>query len=368
MGESGLLSFSDVYDAIKQRDQNMIFLETPNESHSYHDLIQRISKLPVGIKFNKSMTAFDQIAWMFRTRLDGDTICLCDYTPTTEDKLLGAEIILNTSGTHLQKHVMLKEETIFRNLESALKRVDIGSDDRIFCFVPFDHILGLECGLMTSLVRGCRIQVPISPISAISDLRRMKPTCVVGIPSIVDLLDGCDGIKKLLIGGTPLGNAHMPPGCKVAFGYGLTECLLVSIGGPDGDDCGFPLDGQTVEVNDDEIQVSGDVMIGYASSKPLIGPFRTGDLGYITDGRLHVTGRKDRTFVFDDGYKVNTDEIESIMRENPSVIECSSTVSKGRIFLKVVCNHDRRIDDTINRLNNIIAPHVIDDVEVIVRE
>ena len=90
---------------------------------------------------------------------------------------------------------------------------------------------------------------------------------------------------------------------------------------------GLPLNGHEVRIADGEIEVRGPSrMLGYlgdpsATAAAFDGEWlRTGDLGFIKDGELFVTGRK-KDLIIRGGENIAPREIEDCLREHPSVAD-----------------------------------------------
>ena len=360
---SNIVSFRTLYEAICGRDSEYVFLKTTQGDYTYGDLIECVENTSPDV--NKH-SILEFIAKMFRTRLDGKVWVLSDYTPTEEDLSLGPDIIISTSGTHLQKHVMHKEERLFRDLQQGIPVVGLRPDDVSMCLLPFDHIFGLQCGLLAQLMIGCVIAIPSSSLSTFEDIVRVRPTFIVCLPQLADFIPDDSGIRTILMGGTsiPKGGVSGPRDAELYFGYGSTECLCVSVGPYDGESCGTVLDGYEVEEVSGEIRISGNVMIGYTSGDPLDGPFCTNDLGWIKEGKLFITGRKDGVIVFDDGYKVNTDELIDMLYETPSIISGRMERFGDDIRLVVTCMDDSNLKEIVGRMDEMIRPHRVSIVEV----
>ena len=360
---SNIVSFRTLYEAICGRDSEYVFLKTTQGDYTYGDLIECVENTHSNVNKHPIL---EFIAKMFRTRLDGKAWVLSDYTPTEKDLSLGPDIIISTSGTRLQKHVMHKEERLFRDLQQGIPVVGLRPDDVSMCLLPFDHIFGLQCGLLAQLMIGCVIAIPSSSLSTFEDIVRVRPTFIVCLPQLADFIPDNSGIRTILMGGTsiPKGGVSGPRDAELYFGYGSTECLCVSVGPYDGESCGTVLDGYEVEEVSGEIRISGNVMIGYTSGDPLNGPFCTNDLGWIEDGKLFITGRKDGVIVFDDGYKVNTDELIDMLYEVPSITSGRMERFGDDIRLVVTCMDDSNLKGIVERMDEMIRPHKVSIVEV----
>jgi long-chain acyl-CoA synthetase len=134
-------------------------------------------------------------------------------------------------------------------------------------------------------------------------------------------------------------------GWEIGVGYGLTETApLVSFRKPDNrdlDGVGEPIKGVQVRIDplaepDDkldkdagEIVVSGpNVFSGYRNLPELNkevftadGWFRTGDLGVMKHGQLHVIGRASSTIVMEGGEKIQPEDVEDKIAKQPAIAE-----------------------------------------------
>jgi long-chain acyl-CoA synthetase len=128
-------------------------------------------------------------------------------------------------------------------------------------------------------------------------------------------------------------------GIMVLEGYGITECSPLVAVNPYGHarlrSVGPSIYGIDVKVNYDdgektgEILVKGDnVMLGYFKDEQATadvftedGYFRTGDVGYIKDGYIYITGRKKNVIILSNGKNVFPEEIEEYISRIPFVLE-----------------------------------------------
>jgi long-chain acyl-CoA synthetase len=124
-------------------------------------------------------------------------------------------------------------------------------------------------------------------------------------------------------------------GIKIINMYGLTETSpIITInrqykGGVKLGSVGITIEGVEVKIADDgEILCKGpNVMIGYYNDPELTkaafdeeGWFRTGDIGYLADGKfLMVTDRKKEIFKLSNGKFIAPQLIENIFKESPLI-------------------------------------------------
>ena len=124
-------------------------------------------------------------------------------------------------------------------------------------------------------------------------------------------------------------------GIKIINMYGLTETSpIITInrqykGGAKLGSVGITIEGVKVKIADDgEILCKGpNVMIGYYNDQELTkaafdeeGWFRTGDIGYLADGKfLMVTDRKKEIFKLSNGKFIAPQLIENVFKESPLI-------------------------------------------------
>ncbi|GJQ62490.1 MAG: AMP-binding protein [Melioribacteraceae bacterium] len=171
-------------------------------------------------------------------------------------------------------------------------------------------------------------------------------------------------LRVFTIGGAPLAadvelflrEAKFP----YAMGYGLTETAPLVIGtNPDHTryrSTGVPLPGVEVKLRDvneetgeGEILIKGpQVMLGYfkdeEKTKEVLdsdGWFRTGDLGTIDkDGYVYIKGRSKNVIIGANGKNIYPEEIESILNQNPYIVESLVLERADGLDAKVVLDYD----------------------------
>jgi long-subunit acyl-CoA synthetase (AMP-forming) len=179
------------------------------------------------------------------------------------------------------------------------------------------------------------------PAGLVKAFEDKRPTTSVLVPQLLSAWiaeleavgkQAPDSLRFVAVGG-----AHVPEtlaarawefGIPVHEGYGLTECCsVVAVNRPGrrkAGTAGEPLPGLDVSVEDGEVVVSGPtVMAGYLHGTSVIGPWRTGDLGSLTEnGFLTVAGRKDTLIVTASGRNISPEWIEAMVMSDPRVLAC----------------------------------------------
>ena len=293
----------------------------------------------------------------------------------------GVEIIVYTSGTTGGfKGVMLTSSNIEYCAEAIWKKGGLEGSEKTLTFLPFCHIYGLTCGLITMIYGGVSVYISSSLKKLKEELSYVKPDIFMGVPLVYQKFKKAAfkfsergigrflgpisravverGIRRLFsknavlyTGGAPIQRDVLEffesIGLPLLNGYGLTETSPVvsmetrwerKIGS-----VGKPIDGTEVAIlnpgGDDvgEVAVRGPgVMKGYfkksEETKKVFknGWFLTGDLGYLDEeGYLFIVGRKKNLIVTPEGKNVPPEEIEGEIIKSRFVEE---VVVKGDVI------------------------------------
>jgi long-chain acyl-CoA synthetase len=232
---------------------------------------------------------------------------------------------------------------------------------RALVVLPFYHVFGLSCILLTSVSYGARmvLHLRFDPSRTLEDISRKKITIFAGVPAMYAALADhsrigefdLSSLRSCTSGGAPLSAAlsqrfKQLTGVAIAEGYGLTELAPLgtqhprdSRSGPG--NVGLPLPNTLVEIVDvetgmhllpagmaGEVCFTGpQVMKGYwrrpeATAEAFRGNrFHTGDIGFLDEnGFLNLVDRK-KDMIICGGYNVFPRNIEDALLEHPSVAE-----------------------------------------------
>jgi len=279
-------------------------------------------------------------------------------------------VIVFTSGTTADpKGVVLSQENILSNIEGILRRIDVRHDWRFLSVLPLSHMYEMSASLAI-LSRGASIfYVPrVTPRAIVEALNEYHINSILSIPQLLSIMleriqqaveeQGktklFDVINRLgerlpfelrrylfysvhrelggklrlvVTGGAPIpvdvGRAWERLGVRLVQGYGLTETSpILTCNGLDDrrlDSAGRALDNVELRIGDDgEIQARGlSVFEEYwrneSASRDAFsddGWFRTGDVGRLDDGWLHIQGRLKFVIVRSSGLKVFPEDLE----------------------------------------------------------
>lgn len=243
--------------------------------------------------------------------------------------------VIHTSGTGGEpKAVELTYGNHYHSALGSADRLGASQDDRWLLCLPLFHISGLAI-VMRGLIYGATVVVMprFDPVQMLRTIDKFGVTHISLVPTMLLRLMKepnaavLNRLKVVLLGGGPL-----PPnllkqatgfGIPIAPTYGLTECasqvatLAPAQATEDQSSVGQPLKGTEVRVDGDGvILVRGPTVA--PSSAGADGWLRTGDIGRIENGRLHVLGRADSVIV-SGGENVMPEEVERTMAMHPDV-------------------------------------------------
>ena len=217
---------------------------------------------------------------------------------------------------------------------------------RYIAILPLSHVFGLIAGTMGCFYTGNLIFTCEDMKATIGKLPVIKPTLLVIVPGICDILAGLvkmygapflGGQLRMIISGA----ANVPPrlvdiftklGVEFCFGYGLTETANLTSANADAvthpTSIGRIYPGQETKLVDGELWVKGDNLFsGYykdpektAEALTPDGWLRTGDLcRFDEEGFLYITGRIKNLIILSNGENVSPESLEEPFYADPCV-------------------------------------------------
>lgn len=351
-------------------------------------------------------------------------------------------VLAFTSGTTgAVKGAMLSQRNIVTNLRAPLLYMHLESP--MLQLLPMNHMYGFHPDLLSPLYNGDTICINMALKDIAKDFKYYDPYYIGVVPvmlegiykniirearrqnkeklfyrliKISNRLRKCHiDIRRLLFQNLinkrlriiVCGGAFLDPvyidrfeeiGITVLNGYGMTECApLISVN-RDRDNirgsAGAVIRGTKVKIADDgEILVKGwNVMSGYYNDKEetelsfVDGYYKTGDIGYLDDDILYVTGRKKNLIILKNGKNFSPEVIEKELLRLPYIKEClviagvrnSAEIIIAKILLASnadnkdnVCNQSEveQLKKDIEAINHSLPSYMrIDDFEIVSEE
>ena len=287
-------------------------------------------------------------------KLDYTTdLCFLENTETAKKPLLpeSTQKITFTSGSTGQpKGVCLSLHQQLQQAATLAALIDIKNPVHL-CLLPLSTLLENIAGIYTPWLAGGSIQIRslaklgyggsrlLEPEKLLKSITEIQPDTLIVTPQLLMFLvhsikQGWPvlNLKFVAVGGSKVAPELLAEarnlGIPAYEGYGLSECAsVVSLNIPNQDkpgSCGKALPGLQLTIDDDEIMVSGNAMLGYlndpASWYPSLIP--TGDLGFIdADGFVHIHGRRKNLLISSYGRNISPEWVESELLLSPLLAE-----------------------------------------------
>ena len=307
--------------------------------------------------------------------------------PRTEVKKYDILEIMYTSGTTgLPKGVIMAHENIIAGINSAISSVPLRIKLKILNLLPLSHIFGQIFGLFLPMYFSQNIFFidTIQPRKIISFIKNKQINGVILVPGILDALKkDLGGISIVLnlglqfrligVGGAPL-DIELEKWWKRRFikiiqGYGLTETSSIiatnNIFAAKTGSVGRIAEGVEIKFGDDnEILVKGNnVTHGYYKDNEKTknsfedGWFKTGDIGEIKDGYLHLKERKKDVIITGSGLKAYPIDIEAILNKIDVVKESCVIEKDKKIHAVLILSKKADISEIIKDANAKLLTH-----------
>ena len=267
---------------------------------------------------------------------------------STVDALTLAAIFFTGGTTGAPKGAMLTHGALMRGAFNGIFMTGGVMHKRYYSMLPLSHVFGMIRGMLSCLYTGSSVYICENMQSVFRDLPVVKPTTLVLVPGLVELLLGVAKAKgKDALGGCLetiiSGAANVPSrlmksfaefGINLLAGYGLTETSNLVSGNADTarkpESVGMIYPGTEIKVVDDELWVKGDSLFsGYYDDEALTnecfcdGWFKTGDLVRFDDeGYMYITGRIKNLIILSNGENVSPEAIEELFYKKDSIKDC----------------------------------------------
>ncbi|MCR5740863.1 MAG: acyl--CoA ligase [Gammaproteobacteria bacterium] len=284
------------------------------------------------------------------------------------------DILFFTSGTtSSSRAVILDEERLCNATYNGGYCLPLKSDDNLLSVLPLSHVYGFVCSLLWPLSFGATVSLTRGLNYIFLDFNEFGPTVTTLVPQIAGFLAMKNlfnpELKLILIGAGDCSDQILALikslGIRVSFGYGLTEAssgIALSIG-DDPKAMTICPDYKVEIMPDKEIVVESNttLMKGYYKDDEYTKEYldgnklKTGDLGSIIDGKLHIVGRKKDILVLNDGTKIFVPEYEANIAKliGPTADFTIIQDKNGRIVLYIYSQAS--VDEAINGFNSKLS-------------
>ena len=263
------------------------------------------------------------------------------------DKEQPAAIFFTGGTTGAPKGAVLSHRALMRGSFNAIfKPGKVIGVHRYIALLPLSHVFGLIAGTMGCFYTGNLIHTCEDMKATIGKLPVIKPTILIIVPGICDILAGlCKMYGPQFLGGQLRmiisGAANVPPrlvdifskmGVEFCFGYGLTEGANLTSANKDAlekpTSIGKVYPEQQYRIVDGELWLKGDnIFSGYYKDPDSTraafsedGWLRTGDLvREDEEGYLYIVGRIKNLIILANGENVSPESLEEPFYADPCV-------------------------------------------------
>ncbi|MBI9074304.1 MAG: AMP-binding protein [Desulfatibacillum sp.] len=270
-------------------------------------------------------------------------------------------MIIYTSGTTgVPKGAVLSHKSQLASARGQAEHTQTGPEDNVALALPFNHVGGITCGVITSLLgMGKYVLIPMfSPDYIVAQLKNYGFTTASGVPAMHGMMLMNEHYQALdlsqcrlaIVGGSNADDTLLKnmfdsyPNAKVLNLYGLSETsgavvlspldcdfetTLKSIGKPIADFQVKVVDAHGKEVargETGELCFKGDAVVkGYYGMPDKTaetfkdGWVHTGDMGYLDEaGYIYLRGRQKEMYI-QGGFNVYPVEVENLIARHPKV-------------------------------------------------
>lgn len=259
-----------------------------------------------------------------------------------------AAIFFTGGTTGVPKGAVLSHGALMRGAFNGVFMTGGVMHKRYYAMLPFSHVFGMIRGMLACLYTGSSVYVCENMKAVFRDLPLVKPTTMVLVPGLVELLLSVAKSKGIEALGGELetiisGAANVPArlmksfsdfGISLLAGYGLTETANLVSGNADTstkpDSVGIIYPETEYKVVDGELWIKGDSLFsGYYGNEEETaacmsdGWFKTGDLvRFDDDGYMYIVGRIKNLIILSNGENVSPESIEELFYKEPTIKDC----------------------------------------------
>jgi len=262
------------------------------------------------------------------------------------------KITFTSGSTGKPKGVCLSSHQLLEKAKMLAETIEL-KNQRHLCLLPLSTLLENVAGLYMPLLSNGDVIIPsllengfygsssLDCEKFCQSISHHKPSSIILTPQLLTALISAveagwslpTSLEFIAVGGSKLSQHLLTQAHNLALpvyeGYGLSECgSVISLNTARHNkpgSCGKPLAHLNITLDDNEIIVSGNTMLGYLGDSNSWNKkqFRTGDLGSLSnDGYLTINGRKKNLLISSFGRNINPEWVESEILSHPSITEC----------------------------------------------
>jgi long-subunit acyl-CoA synthetase (AMP-forming) len=250
------------------------------------------------------------------------------------------KVTFTSGSTGTPKGVCLSNAQLLRQARVLADVVGLTAP-RHLCVLPLATLLENVAGVYAPLLAGGTVELRgmealgmsgsrmTDPRRFLHTLSSVRPDTLILIPQLLQLLVlsvkagwQAPPLRFIAVGGSRVSAALIEEaralGLPVFEGYGLSECAsVVSLNAPGRDlpgSCGKPLPHVRVRLEDGEVLIEGNAMLGYVNDPASWGrdAIHSGDLGRLdAGGFLHIEGRRKNLLISSYGRNIAPEWVES---------------------------------------------------------
>ena len=299
-----------------------------------------------------------------------------------------SKIVFSSGTTGPSKGVQLSLRNIFFGYSELSKRVQYTTEDRVYLFLPLNHVYASCYCYYLSLIDGYQIYLASSTSKIAEELLESQPTFFCAVPLVYQkLLDQYGDqigqafgsrIRFLFCSGAPcpkeLRSAYRGLPMLQAFGMSETAASF-SIdypGDQDEDSAGTIFSNIDARIFDPDEQgvgeiivKGGNVFLGYLDEQLTKecfdenGYFHTGDIGKIRNGKLIVLQRKKKTLVGSNGETMDVSALsEMLCSLDDNILRADLTLVHDRLSADLyVKDPNRSAANAVEQYNQMVLRH-----------
>ncbi|MHA7841144.1 MAG: SDR family NAD(P)-dependent oxidoreductase [Gammaproteobacteria bacterium] len=376
-------------------DFSLLFLEGKNKN------LETLAKKKVK---NVFLVSNHSKKWSdFSTKKPSDKI-------TKKSALIKGDFIylLSSASTDHSKYIVRTQENYLFEATAFSKAVGLNEKDKILCSLPLYHSHGIGSCLLPGILGGCglfifnpknnaKYTIFLENLNELSKVIKNKAiTIFPSISYVFQLFINDKNISNTVFNNVRYCFSSSAPlmqetfvqfkkryGIPIRQIYGSTEAGAIAINTSEEvqfDTVGALLDGIDYKTIDDNntflpLRHAGEIVIKspglsarvYLSEEDnnnkIDGYFKTGDLGYVKENQLFLTGRK-KIFINSGGRKIDPEEVEKVLMQHKNIDDAAvfGVSINGRTTLiksKLVLNKEISKEEVVNFCKKYVSTYKI---------